>query len=261
LSISEILNHFDFIDSLAILQNKPTVLNLLENVLKYGSFPEIIKNNDPQIKHEIATNYFDSILIKDCIVNKNIRDSKSFKELSFYLFNNISSLFSYKSISKGVNLSDISVKEYINNMSDSFLVYELSQFSYKIKQQIKSKRKIYCIDNGLISAVSLNFSENKGSLFENCVFSELIKFGCEDIFFYNEKKECDFIIKIKNKLIAIQACFELNAANKEREIAGLEEVMKALLIHKSFIVTFSQSEQVVPNISIIPIYELYKIFA
>jgi len=259
LSLNEILTHFNFNNSLTILQNKATVINLLDSVLKYGSFPEIVKNNDPQIKHETATNYFDSILIKDCIVNKNIRDSKSFKELSFYLFNNISSLYSYKSISKAVGLNDISVKEYIYTMCDSFIIYELSQFSYKIKKQIKSKRKIYCIDNGLISGVSLNFSENKGALFENLVFSELIKFGCNDIFFYNENKECDFIVKFKNKLIAIQVCYEINNVNKEREISGLEGVIKMFSIDRSFIITFSQSEQINKNISVIPVYEMYKI--
>jgi predicted AAA+ superfamily ATPase len=145
-------------------------------------------------------------------------------------------------------------------MSESFLVYEIAQFSYKIKHQIKSKRKIYCIDNGLISAVSLNFSENKGQLFENLVFSELIKFGCKEIFFYTENKECDFIIRVKNKLIAIQACFEINNRNQEREIAGIEEVMKKLSIDRSYIITFSQSEQQKLYISTIPVYEMYKIF-
>jgi len=260
LSVNEILSHHNFGNSLAVLQNKPEVLNILDHVMKYGSFPEIINKSDPQLKHEIATNYFDSILIKDCIVNKNIRDSKSFKELSFYLFNNISALYSYNSISKAIGLNDISVKEYINTMSDSFLIYEIAQFSYKARQQIKSKRKMYCIDNGLISAVSLNFSENKGKLFENLVFSELIKYGCKDIFFFNGNKECDFLIKKKNKLIAIQVCYEINTTNKEREMAGLEEVMKTFSIEKSFVITFSQSEKVNKKISIIPMYELSSIF-
>lgn len=119
---------------------------------------------------------------------------------------------------------------------------------------------IYCIDNGLISAVSLNFSENRGQLFENQVFSELIKSGCKDIYFYTENKECDFIIRVKNKLIAIQVCYEINSRNQDREIAGLEEVTKRLKIDKSFIITFSQSEQVKLYIQTIPVYEMYKIF-
>jgi predicted AAA+ superfamily ATPase len=108
--------------------------------------------------------------------------------------------------------------------------------------------------------VSLNFSENKGQLFENLVFSELIKFGCKEIYFYAENKECDFIVKVKNKLIAIQVCYEINNRNLDREIAGIEEVMKKLTIDRSYIITFSQSEQQKLYISTIPVYEMYKIF-
>ncbi len=259
LSLQEILNNYNFSDNLTILQNKPQVLNLLENCLKYGTFPEIVLKNNEQIKHEILTNYYDSILIKDCIINKNIRDNKSFKELAFYIFNNLATLYSYNSLSKATGINDISVKEYINAMQEAFLLYEISQFSFKIKKQLRSKRKLYSIDNGLITATSLNFSENKGKLFENFVFSELLKYGYDNIFLYNENKECDFIIKKDKQLIAIQAAFEINTKNREREINGLLYVQKKLQISKSFIVTLSQSERINNNISIIPIYELSKI--
>jgi len=258
LSLTEILNHHNFSDNLVILQNKPKVINLIENCIKHGTFPEIILKNTEQIKHEILTNYYDSILIKDCIINKNIRDNKSFKELAFYIFNNLAALYSYNSLSKATGINDISVKEYINAMQEAFLIYEISQFSFKIKKQLKSKRKLYSIDNGLITAASLNFSENKGKLFENFVFSELLKQGYENIFLYNENKECDFIIKKDKQLIAIQATYEINTANREREVNGLIYIQKKLQISKSFIVTLSQSEKI-NNISIIPIYELKNI--
>ena len=259
LSLPEILNHYNFSDSLTILQNKPKVLNLIENCLKHGTFPEIVLKNNEQIKHEILINYYDSILIKDCIINKNIRDNKSFKELAFYIFNNLTSLYSYNSLSKATEINDVSIKEYINAMQEAFLIYEISQFSSKIKKQIKSRRKLYSIDNGLITATSLNFSENKGKLFENFVFSELLKYGYNNIFLYNEKKECDFIVKKGKQLIAIQATFEINKKNREREINGLISVQKKYQISKLYIVTLSQSETTNNNIFIIPIYELNKI--
>ena len=259
LSLSEILNHNNYTKDLDILQNKPKVLNLIETRLRHGTFPEIVLQKDEQIKHEILINYYDSILIKDCIINKNIRDNKSFKELAFYIFNNLATLYSYNSLAKATGINDISVKEYINAMQESFMIYEISQFSYKIKTQIKSKRKLYSIDNGLISASSLNFSENKGKLFENFVFSELLKNGYDNIFFYNDNKACDFIVKKDRKLIAIQVAFEINTSNRERELNGLLYVQKKIKLSKLIIVTLSQSELINNNISIIPIYELNKI--
>ncbi len=259
LSLTEILNHYNFSNKIAILQNKPQVLHITENCIKSGCFPEITLKNNEQIKHEILTNYYDSILIKDCIINKNIRDNKSFKELAFYIFNNIAALYSYNSLSIATEINDISVKEYINAMQEAFLIYEISQFSFKIKKQLKSKRKLYSIDNGFITATSLNFSENKGKLFENFVFSELLKCGYNNVFLYNENKECDFIVKKDKQLIAIQATYEINTGNREREINGLLYVQKKLKISKLYIVTLSQSEIVNDDISIIPIYELNEI--
>jgi uncharacterized protein len=259
LSLTEILNHYHYSDPLAVLQNKPKILNLIEDCLKHGTFPELILKNDEQIKHEILTNYYDSILIKDCVINKNIRDTKSFKELAFYIFNNMAALFSYNSLSKATGINDVSVKEYINAMQEAFMVYEIPHFSYQIKAQIKSKRKIYAVDNGLITAASLNFSENKGKLFENFVFSELLKAGYDNIFLYNDNKECDFILKKGKKTIAIQAAFEMNTSNREREINGLLHIRDKLNISNLYIVTLSQSEKINDTISIIPIYELYKI--
>lgn len=129
---------------------------------------------------------------------------------------------------------------------------------YKIKNQIKSKRKLYAIDNGFITATTLNFSENKGKLFENFVFSELLKSGYENIFLYSDNKECDFIIKKDKQLIAIQVAYEINSTNRQREINELLDAQKKIAIAKSYIVTFTQSEEL-NDISIISIYEFWRL--
>jgi len=258
LSLAETLSHFNFPDTFSILQERPRVLKLIETCLKHGNFPEIVLQSDEGVKHEVLTNYYDSILIKDCVVNKKLRDSKSFKELAFYIFNNLGVPFSYNSLSKATGINDISVKEYLNAMQEAYMIYEIPQFSFKIKSQIKSKRKLYAIDNGLITATSLNFSENKGRLFENFVFQELLKNGYDGIYFFNDTKECDFIIKNGDYLVAIQATIEFNASNREREINGLLNAKNKLKIPKGIIVTLSQSEQLDKNTIIVPVYELHK---
>ncbi len=258
LSLKEVMQYYKLTDNLSILENKPHVLNILEGCLKYGCFPEIVLKSNRQIKHELLANYYDSILIKDCVLNKNLREYKTFKELAFYVFNNLAALFSYNSISKATAINDVSVKEYINAMQDAFMIYEITQFSFKIKTQLRSKRKLYTIDNGLVTATSLNFSENKGKLFENMVFSEIIKSGYEEVFLFNDTKECDFIVKKGNNYAAIQASYEINAVNRERELSALLFVKKKLKIDQLFIVTLSQEEELKEGVEIIPVYELRK---
>ncbi len=59
-------------------------------------------------------------------------------------------------------------------------------------------------------------------------------------------------------LIAIQANYEINSRNRDREINGLLYVQKKLNVFKLYIVTLSQSETVTENIAIIPLYERNK---
>ena len=51
---------------------------------------------------------------------------------------------------------------------------ELKQFSFSLKEQNSSKKKIYLKDNGFM-LLNFRFSQNLGILFENLVYTELIK--------------------------------------------------------------------------------------
>jgi hypothetical protein len=65
-----------------------------------------------------------------------------------------------------------------------------------------------------------NYTENKGQILENIVAIELYRQE-KQFFYFNEKKECDFIVKDKigTKITSvIQVCWQLDEKNQEREI-------------------------------------------
>ena len=48
----------------------------------------------------------------------------------------------------------------------------------------------------------------------------------KEIFYFQEKSECDFVLRDKTKVVeSIQVCYEINEKNKDREIKGLIEAM------------------------------------
>jgi len=244
LSLKEVLNINSITSYMQLSSNIPKVLNIVDNMLKYGSFVEIYETPE-EFKREILTSYYDTILLKDCVSNNTIRDVKGFKELSFFLISNITSLFSYSSLAKAVNLNDKSVKEYLSYLEDSYLCDEL-------KEQNNSKKKIYCNDNGFVS-LSYSFSNNSGKLLENLVYTELVKNGFK-IYFYNKSFECDFIVKKANKIVAIQVCYELNLQNEKRELGGL--VKLPFDVDEKYIITYNQSKKI-DDIVIVPFYEYF----
>ncbi len=93
-SIKEIMELKTYRSTLDILSNKADVLNIIDDILQYGSFPQVYKTQKKH-KRELLISYYDTILIKDCILNSAIRDAKLLKYLSYYLISNNAKVYSY----------------------------------------------------------------------------------------------------------------------------------------------------------------------
>lgn len=260
LSFKEILNTYSIQSYKDLIFNKPRVLGILDDLLLYGSFPEVFKTQDKDIKREILLNYYETIILKDCVANHNVRDIRTFKELAFYLISNISSLYSYNSLARAIKSNENTVREFINILEDSFLMHEVKNFSYSLKTQSRAKKKVYCIDNSFLNTVSFRFSENKGKLLENLVYTELLKKGFKEIYFHQESKECDFILKTGKKLYAVQVSYEVGASNIDREIDGLRSAMKKFNIPRGYIITYDTELQLDENITVVPFCKIYEEF-
>ncbi len=252
-SIKEILKFKGYNNLLDVINNKSDVLNIIDDVMQYGSFPQVYKTN---IKHkrEILISYYETILVKDCVLNNNIRDMKLLKYLTHYLISNNAKVYSYRSIAKAVGSNENTIRDYIEILKNSYIIDEINNFSYSLKTGARQKNKNYCVDNGLIEAISFKFSENKGRLLENLVFTEYRKAGYKEIYFYNQTKECDFIFKKDTKLMAVQVSYELNEHNKDREINALWDVKRKFGITDLKIITYNTSEKI-EGISVEPIWK------
>jgi len=145
LSFKEILSINKIKDRLTLFENKAKLLNIVDEMMDFGSFVEVL--DEPKYKREIVLSYYDTIIFKDCIANHHLRDSKAFKELTNFIVSNCTNLYSYNSISKAIGLNDNTVKEYIKILIDSYMCNEIKQYSYSLKEQIKTKKKIYINDN------------------------------------------------------------------------------------------------------------------
>ncbi len=253
LSFSEILKINNINTPLELNKQLPKVLKIVDEMMSYGSFVEVYELQN-EFKREILSSYYETILLKDCIANSQIRETRGFKELSFYALTNLASLYSYASLSKALRLNDKSTKEYVEILESSYLFSEIKIFSYSLKEQINNKKKLYLCDNGFTNLTS-TFSANYGKLLENLVFSELSKQGCE-IYFYNKEGECDFIVKKNDKTVAIQVCYEINEQNRTREMEGILKL--PFEVDERYIITYNQQNQRVNNIEIVSFWQYFS---
>ena len=228
-------------DDFYVAEKKVELIKLFEEYLSSGGLPEYLKSGD---KDYVRTVY-ENILYKDVITRYAIRRERLVKELVNLLATNASSQFTYNSLKKTLGLSNaITVKEYISYLGNSYLFFELLKFSYSIKQQLGSPRKIYLIDPAFAQVCGTNFSQNRGKILENAVFVELKRRGRETFYYANTKNECDFVIKDGTRITgAIQVCHALDDANRERELNGLLDAMDEFKLNEGLLLTFEQAEE------------------
>jgi uncharacterized protein len=220
-SFSEVLSIYNINSRFELIDNKIKALQICDDMMQYGSFFEIL--NEIKYKREIILSYYETIIFKDCIANNNLRDTKSFKELVNFIISNSTNMYSYNSLAKATGINDNTIKEYIRVLEDSYLCQEIKQYSFSLKEQIKTKKKIYINDNSFLAQTSFHFSKDFGKLFENLVYTELVKQNYE-IYYHNKDFECDFICKKDTNIIAVQVSYNLTPQNKEREINGLQKL-------------------------------------
>lgn len=205
-----------------------------------GGFPEFVKTNDSETNKQI----FEDIVYRDLLSRFKIRETRNFKLLVNYLFANVTSEISYNSIKKFLAIkSATTVKNYVEHIAESYLAFELLKYDFSLKKQYVSNKKAYVIDNGLRNSVAFSFSEDAGKMLENMIFLELKRRGL-DIFYHKGKRECDFVVRKRLKIVeAIQVTRILDNNNEKRELGGLLETMEKFNLKKGLIITESQDEE------------------
>lgn len=230
---------FSFKEFLKFRDIEPSLVAFKEYLFQ-GGFPEFLKKNNPTILHEVLSD----IVMKDIAVRFNIKNMDILKKIAVFLITNVGKEFSYNSIKKTFNIKSVqSVINYIGFFEEAYLLFSIPRFSYSFKQQQVNPKKVYSIDNGFSNNNSASFSKDSGKMLENLVFLTLRR-KYKDIFYFQEKSECDFIIKEKEKIIeAIQVCFDFNEETKDREINGLLESMKEFKLNSGLILTYNQDDE------------------
>ena len=230
-------------------QQRGELLNLMENYLLNGGFPEVVINNiDPKDYLDVL---FDSLLFKDVIKRHRVKFSTQVGNLAAHLINNFGNLYTVRKLLEALNLkSATTVEKYIQYLEEAYLIFPLLRYSPKSLERIKSPRKVYVVDNGFVSAKAIQHSPDTGKLMENLVFTELVKRGVKpnrELFYYKTRndREVDFVVKKGLEVTElIQVCYDLsNPDVEQRETKALREAGDELGVKKLTILTWDEKRE------------------
>jgi len=229
---------------------------LLSTYMEQGGLPEYLNTNN----QEYLKTLYENILYRDIITRHNIKEVKSIRETAHYLASNIGKEFSYNSIKKLTGLtSATTIREYIQYLQDTYLVFEINRYDASIKKQAYYNKKIYFIDTALANTVGFRTSPDNGRILENTIFLQLRR-QYKEIYFYKETNhECDFLVKEKNTITqAIQVTTHLNNENTKREVQGLIQALKETKATTGIIITLDQEDKIIHEghtITVIPAWK------
>lgn len=225
----------------------------LEHYLKQGGFPEALK---PEIDaYSYLNDLIQTTIMKDVLFRygHTIKKGKKLELLADYLINNCCQEISYRRLAIPLGIkSHNTVEKYINYLQETLLFFTLGKYSFKYSERMSSDKKVYVIDNGLLTARNLFSSPNFGVYFENLIFSELLRRNYRanyELFYYKTKnnKEVDFVLKDFNFKIMqlIQVCYDASDTNtRKREEEALLKASQELKCDNLLIITKDFEEQV-----------------
>ncbi len=223
-----------------------------------GGFPEFLTTG----KEEILSDLFEDIIIRDIVVRYGIRDTKGLQRLALWLISNIGNRVTGSKLKQVVGIASTStIMEYFSHFESSYLFHFVPCFSYSVRSQMISPRKVYSADNGLITINSASFTDDRGRKLENIVYNKLRSIYVS-IFYFSGKSECDFIVTQKGKKpLAFQVCHTLDRDNLDRELKGLYEALSFFKLNEGIIITLNQTDTFTTNgltARVIPVWEFLK---
>lgn len=152
----------------------------LENLLVYGSYPEIyqlesLEQKSQRIKY-LASNY----LYKDILKFNNIKNAETVLKLLQALALQTGNEVSYNELAVLVGVNKQTIANYIELLEKAFIIFRIFPYSSNLRKAIGKMRKIYFFDLGIRNAIinnqnPLNLRDDVGRLWENFVISEKYK--------------------------------------------------------------------------------------
>lgn len=245
----ELLKNWEYTDT------RTQVIKHFYQYFYFGGFAESFAMND---KRSWLNGIYQKILLGDIIIRNDIRNENAIRVLVKKLSESVmqsTSMSRLKNIvdTTGTTISRNTLVDYLQFLSDSYLVFGISNFSDKLSEKETFKKR-YFFDNGLLN----NFLfDPETKLLENIVAIHLKKKYGDDLYFYNKNIEVDFFIPSAS--IAVQVAYDLtNDTTRQREVKALLKVSEAYKVNRLEIVTYDKEMLLHENgfdIYVIPVWK------
>jgi len=240
--------------------------------LQKGFYPPIY---DRQIEPaDWFPNYIHAYIERDVRQIKNIPDLNTFTLFVKLCAGRIGQLLNLSSLANETGVSVNTVKSWLSILEASFIIFRLIPHHQNYNKRLVKMSKLYFHDTGLACSLlgiatqkQLSTHYQVGSLFENMIISELLKYQCNhgkdnNLFFWRDKSGREIDCLIDNGLN--KTCVEIKSG---KTITA--EFLKGLTLYeqlaapekiKSFLIYGGDQKQMRNDVTLLPWFSATKIF-
>lgn len=239
-----------------LLSGRSMLLERFRDFLEKGGFPKYLQTESVRY----LSSLYESIVFRDVMARNGLTNDKEIQELVFYLASNATKRVTYSSLGKTIGIRHPeTIKNYLEYIQQTYIIFQLLKYAPSVKTQMLSPKKVYFIDNALVSRMGFNATDNVGVKLENVVFIELKRRGYS-LFYHADKKECDFLVREGGRITqAYQVTVKMeDEKTRKREIEGMQEAMDAYQLSEGYIITMDEQEELVVDgkaIHVVPAWE------
>ncbi|MFH1296188.1 MAG: ATP-binding protein [Bacteroidota bacterium] len=153
----------------------------LEEILVFGSYPEVIQSGTVNRKRKVLEEIGSSYLFKDIFELLDLRNREKLYDLLRLLSFQIGSEVSLNELSNSLKMNRETVENYLALLEETFIIFKLRGFSRNLRKEISKMNKYYFYDTGIRNYLVNNFNplsqrNDVGQLWENFLLTERNKF-------------------------------------------------------------------------------------
>lgn len=195
--------------------------------LQRGGLPELYNLPTVESQKQYVASVKDTILLRDIVKRKPVRDVNLLDDIFIYLVNNASNLFSIQNVinffkSKNRKVAYDTLSNYLGYIEEAFLAYKAERFNIRGKDVIAGNSKYYLNDLSFKNFLYPGFAYGVGYLLENAVYLELRRLGYQVYVGSIRDKEVDFVAMKDDRVVYIQATYMMETEQTmEREYGPL----------------------------------------
>ena len=205
----------------------------LRKYINYGGLPGLrpMGLDDPEVIRQYLQGVYNTILVKDIVRRKKVRNVPFLENLIKYVGDNIGKPLSATNIQNYMtsNKNEVSknlILKYLKTTTEAFLVHNVTRYNLHGKKLLESNDKYYFGDVGLRNFIVGGRRANDiEKIVENLVYQHLIRLGYKVNVGQMYATEIDFVGTKGDDTIYVQASYLITEESTfEREFGNLKKI-------------------------------------